>query len=154
MERTRELKLPARASLWNIASAFIARGVGAIGTPIFTRLLSVGEYGLYPLYTTWLGVVSALATLGLAGGAIYRGLQRYGDEKGRFISAAVGLFFSLFIPLGIILLLISPFAEGVTGLSPLVVAMLLSEILFSTVTAFASARARYEYKYKEQTVLH
>ena len=61
MEKVRAtsgVRLPAKATIWNIISAALARGVGAIGTPIFTRLLAPSEYGLYPLYTTWLGVVS------------------------------------------------------------------------------------------------
>ena len=157
MEKVRAtsgVRLPAKATIWNIFSAALARGVGAIGTPIFTRLLAPSEYGLYPLYTTWLGVVSALATLGLAGGVIYRGLQRYDSERGRFISSAMGLFFTIFLTLGSLIMLLSGVIERVTGLSPLILAMLLSEVLFSTIIAFSSARARYEYKYRSQAAIN
>ena len=146
--KKRRLRRPAMASVWAIMSSLFARGIGAVGTPIFTRLLTPTEYGLYPLYSSWLGVVSAVATLGLAGGAIYRGLQRFEERRGEFVSAALGLFFTVFLPLSGIIMLLSVYFEGVTGLSPSVVGMLLSEVLFSTVIAFSTARARYEYRYK------
>ena len=92
-----KLKLPAKASLWYIASSAISRTIGAAGTPIFTRLLTPEEYGLFPLYNTWLAVATVILTLELTGGVIYRGLQKFSHDRDKFLSAAFGLFLSVFL---------------------------------------------------------
>ena len=86
-QRKSGLRLPARASLWYVLSSAAARGVSMLGTPIFTRLLSPEEYGLYPLFNLWLGLFFAFATLELTGSALYRALQRFEGERAQVLSA-------------------------------------------------------------------
>lgn len=153
-KRQPTLKLPARAGIWNIISALVARGVGVVGTPIFTRLLTPTEYGLYPLYVTWLGVFTSVITLGLTSGAILRGLQRYEGRRVEFLSAAMGLFLTVF---GVGAVLILTFSEGIsrlTGLSTYLYGMILSEILLSGIIAFMLARQKYEYRYRASALIN
>ena len=91
------LRVPAKASLWHISSSILARGIGVAVTPIFTRLLTPEEYGLYPLYNTWIGIISVIITLELTGAVIYRGLQKFSEKKDEFISVTLGLFLTVFI---------------------------------------------------------
>ncbi len=147
-KRRPKVRVPAKAGIWSIISALVARGVGAVGTPIFTRLLTPEEYGLYPLYTTWLGVFTSLITLGLAGGAIYRGFQRYEGRSEEFLSAALGLFFTAFGVMGGAVILFGEPIAALTGLPTYLSYLMLTEILFSTVIAFMLAEKRYRYKYK------
>ncbi len=157
MERTKrapKLRLPARAGVWNILSAIVARGVGVVGTPIFTRLLTPTEYGLYPLYTTWLGVLTSVLTLGLTGGAILRGFQRYEGRRVEFLSAAMGLFLTVFGTCSVVVLLFLGEISRLSGLSASVLGMLLSEILLSGIISFMLARQKYEYKYRETALIN
>lgn len=44
-----------KASLWFLVCSFIQKGISVISTPIFTRLLTPEEYGLFqccPIYGT------------------------------------------------------------------------------------------------------
>ena len=91
------LRVPAKATVWYVGSGALARGIGALTTPIFTRLLTPEEYGLYPLYNSWIGVLSILITLEVTGNAIYRGYQNHSDAKDEFTSAALGLIGVLFV---------------------------------------------------------
>ncbi len=153
-KRKHALRLPARAGIWNIISAVVARGVGMVGTPIFTRILSPAEYGVYPLYTTWLGLFTSLATVGLAGGAIYRAYQRYGKEKNRLLSAALGLFFAIFGIFMLLTFLAAPLITSVSGLDSGILYMMLGDIFLSSVVGFCAARAKYEYKYKQLAAIN
>jgi O-antigen/teichoic acid export membrane protein len=126
----------------------MARAIGALGTPIFTRLLTPEEYGLYPLYVTWLGVFTVFVTLELTGAVMYRGLQRYGEDSDRFVGEALGLILTLSGFFGLIYVVFSRFINGLTGLdSPITVLMLL-EILASAIISLYTAKARFEYRYK------
>lgn len=153
-KREPTLKLPARAGIWNIISALVARGVGVVGTPIFTRLLTPTEYGLYPLYATWLGVFTSVISLGLTSSVILRGLQRYDGRRVEFLSAAMGLFLTIF---GVGAILLLTFAESIsrlTGLSTYLYGIMLSEILLSGIIAFMLARQRYEYRYQASALIN
>ena len=70
VKRRISLKVPAMATVWYIGSGALARAIGALSVPIYTRLLTPSEYGLFPLYTSWVGVLSVLVTLEITGAAI------------------------------------------------------------------------------------
>ncbi len=151
MEKAKRLpsvRLPARAGIWGIISSLVARGVGVVGTPIFTRLLTPAEYGLYPLYTTWSALIGVVATMGLTGGAIYRGMQRYSDRRESFLSAALGLMLTGFLGLVLLGIIFGRALSAVSGLSLSVIALLLSEVMLSGVIALTAAKHRYLYEYK------
>ena len=90
IKRKRALNVPALAGIWYTASSFLERGSAIIFTPIYTRLLSVEEYGIYSVYNGLLGIISVFSTLQISGGAIYRGLCEFENKDG-FISSALGL---------------------------------------------------------------
>ena len=141
------IRLPARASLWYIVSSAVARGVGVMGTPIFTRLLSAEEYGLFPLYNTWLTLFGAVFTLELGAGALTRALQRYGDEENRLVSAALGLCLTLTLIGGAVYLAL-PYPSRLTGLGRGVGFIMILHVLFNTVVGLYTAQERYRYSYR------
>lgn len=154
IKKRASLKLPARAGVWNIISGLIARGVGVVGTPLFTRLLTPAEYGLYPHYTTWLSVLTALVTAGLTGSAIYRGLQKYSSRREEFISAATGLALTLSSALILIGIPLGSYLTFITGLDGTILLALGAEIAFSSAVALRSAILRYHYKYKSLALIN
>lgn len=148
------LKIPAKASLWYIASGGIARAIGALSTPIFTRLLTPSEYGLYPLYNTWIGVLSVLVTLELTGSAIYRGFQKYADKKDDFTTAALGLLGIVFAIFCALYFAFYGILGDFTGLNIKVSIFMLVQIFASSIISLYLAKARFEYKYKAVAVLN
>lgn len=154
IKRRVAIKAPARASVWYIASSLAARVISALGTPIFTRLLTPEEYGLYPLYTSWLGIFTVVVTLEICGGAIYRGLQKSKEDKDAFISAMLGLIFVLFSVFLLAYLALGRYINALTGLGTAVTLLLLLQILANAVISLYSARARFEYRYKTVALLN
>lgn len=148
------LKLPAKASAWYIASGGLARAIGALSTPIFTRLLTPAEYGLYPLYNTWVGVLTVLVTLELTGGAIYRGFQKYEEKKNEFTTAVLGLLGAIFVAFCSLYFAFYSLFESFIGLNVRVSIFMLSQIFASAVISLYLARARFEYKYKAVALLN
>ena len=149
-----ELKIPAKASIWYIASSGIARTIGALCTPIFTRLLTPAEYGLYPLYTSWLSVFSVLVTLEMSGSIIYRGFQRFEDQKEDFTSAAIGLISAIFIGFCALYFALHDFVENFTGLDTKISIFMFIEIYGASIISLYLAKAKFEYKYKAVTLLN
>ncbi len=153
VKRIPKVKLPARASIWYIAAYSLQRSVGVLGTPIFTRLLSAEEYGLYPLFNTYLGIVTVVATLELTGGIALRGMQKFSERRAEFLSASLGLIATVF---SIICVLYFAFRGGInqlTGLSTPISALLLGQIFVNAVINLYTVREKYEYKYKSVALL-
>jgi len=143
----RMLNTPARASLWYLAATVLSRGVGMLGTPIFTRLLSAEDYGLFALFTSITGIIQVPLGLELSGTVCYSALEKFRKGRRRLMWAAshitllgAGAFLVLFLlfsrPLGDMLAL----ADSLLFLAP----------IYSLCTAIISlycAWMRYEYRY-------
>ena len=149
-----KLRVPAKASAWYIGSSVLAKGISTLVTPIFTRLLTPEEYGLYPLYLSWLSVFTILLSLELAGGVTYRGLQKFENDKDEFISVSFGLFLCVFIVFSTLYFAFSSFINSITGLSTFVTFLMLSTIFANTVISFYTAKAKYEYQYMRATLIN
>ena len=154
IKKSAVLKVPAKASVWYIGSGAASRAIGALSTPIFTRLLTPGEYGLYPLYTSWIGVLSVLVTLEITGSAIYRGFQKYGECEADFTSAALGLLSSVFVGFCALYFAFYSFLGQYIGLTIPISIFMLVQIFASSVISLYLAKARFEYKYRAVAALN
>ena len=142
------LKVPARASLWYIASSAVARSISVVGTPIFTRLLTPAEYGVFPHYMTYFSLFSAIATLELSGSVILRGMQRFANGRDRLVSGAVGLCGLCWAVFSLGYFGLSLAVGDISGLGGTMTAVLLVHVLFNAIISIYTARLRYEYKYR------
>ena len=79
------LRLPAKATIYYTLSSALAKAVGILTTPIFTRILSGEDYGKYTLYMSWLGLCTTICTSFVSQGVIYRGLEKFKTQKEEFI---------------------------------------------------------------------
>ena len=52
-----------KSGIWYTAANFITKGIGFLTTPIFTRLLTHNDYGMYSNYASWLSTFGGFATL-------------------------------------------------------------------------------------------
>lgn len=142
------MKLPARASLSYTLSYIFGRSVGVLGTPIFTRLLSPSEYGLYPLFNTYLGIAAVIATLEITGGIALSGMQKFESRRSEFISSSMGLIAVVFSVFSLLYFTLRGRINALTGLSTPLSAILLGQIFVNAVISLYTAEKKYEYKYK------
>ena len=66
----RELSKPVKAAMWFVICSFIQRGISMITTPIFTRILTQEEYGLFSTYTSWQVIFDIFISLSISASAI------------------------------------------------------------------------------------
>ena len=90
IKKIKRINKPALAGLWYTASSVLERGSAVIFTPIYTRLLTPNEYGIYSIFVGFCAVTGVIATLQISGGTVYKGLREFGSE-GSFTSSALGL---------------------------------------------------------------
>lgn len=92
MNKYKALPVPAKASFWFFLFR-TAKGISTITTPIFTRLLTMKEYGNFSVFNSWLGIIYIVITMRLTNGMNTRGVIKYSECKEGFSSGGSADFF-------------------------------------------------------------
>ncbi len=153
-EREIHISKPAVAGFFYMASNILAKAVALFTTPLFTRLLSPSDFGLYSLYTSWLGVFSVIMALGLSGGAVYRALGKFSKKESELLSGAFGIIMLSFGVFLTALLLLGKTAERLFSLPQYILAMLLCEVFLNTSETLLFASLRYKYAYLKICIIN
>lgn len=147
-ESYRKLNIGIKASFWFALCNIIQKGIMMLSVPIFTRMLSTKEYGVYSVYQSWYSILTIVVTLYLYGGVYNKGMIKYEDERDYFTSTIQG--FSCLVTLFClaIYLLNIDFWTKIFELKPFHMLMMFGQMLFSPAYMYWAARQRFEYKYK------
>lgn len=153
INKYKSLPVQVKASFWFLICSFIQRGLSVITTPIFTRLLSTSEYGLFSVFSSWKGIVAIFVTLSLSAGVYTQGLIKFSDNRDVFSSSLQGLTTTLVV-LWVSIYLINPgFWNKCFSLSTIQMFALFAVIWSSAAFAFWSAEQRVYYKYKALVII-
>ena len=154
-KRLSKINLPAAASLWYSIANMISRGATFIFTPLFTRTLPPSEYGIYSLYTSYMGIFTVITTLELSGNAAYLGLSKFErSEKDKFISSALGLQIFLSALAFTVYIIFRDGINSATSLSSPLTLLLLLQIFINSAEGLYFAKKRYSYNYKPVTLIN
>lgn len=142
------LPAPAKASLWFIITSLIQKGVTVVTIPIFTRLLTPEQFGIFNLYQAWLSIILIIATLNLAAGVFNNGMVKYEQDREGFTSSLVGLSTALTVVFLFIYLLFKEFWNELFSLPTEVMIVMFAQILANAAFSLWAIRQRFDYKYK------
>jgi O-antigen/teichoic acid export membrane protein len=138
-----------RASFWFLICAFLQKGISLITTPIFTRLLSVAEYGQYSVFSSWLTIITVFVSLNLYSGVYTQGLVKFEENRKEYSSSLQGLCLTLVSIWTVIYWLFHDFWNEVFSLTTIQMTAMLLMIWTTSVFNFWSVEQRVDYKYKK-----
>ena len=138
-----------KASFWFLICSFMQKGISAISTPIFTRLMSTAEYGQYNGFLSWESILRVVITLNLFYGIFTSGLVKYKERRPEFVSALQGLTLSLVFFWFIIYFLFSDFFNGIFSLTTSQMVCLIGQVWTTAIFSFWAAEQRVEYEYRK-----
>ncbi|MBR5139645.1 MAG: oligosaccharide flippase family protein [Clostridia bacterium] len=147
VKRRFKLKKPASAGILYTALSAMERGSSVIFAPIYTRLLLPEEYGIYSLFISFMGIISIFSTLEISGGAVYRALREFEDEK-RVSSAAIGLISITSLLTFLAYLLFSDFINSFSKLNTYLTVILFVQVFLNGIRAIKSSSAKFSYDKK------
>lgn len=136
-----------KATIWFTLCSFIQKGISFITVPIFTRLLSTEEFGVFSIYTSWVTILSIIVTLNLSAGGFNNAMIKFKDDRDSFVSAMLGLLLCL---LSVGFLVYQVFQKQIIefiGLSDTMINLMFIEMGVTTIFGIWSQRLRFEYKY-------
>ena len=135
-------------SIWFTFCNFFQKGISMLSVPIFTRLMTTDEYGVYSVYQSWYQILTVIVTLNLFAGVYNKGLVKYEDDKDRFTSSMQGLSTFTTIVFFFIYLIAIDFWTKIFELTPIYMLSMFMELMFVPAYSYWSARQRFEYRYK------
>lgn len=152
-EQYAQISLPVRASIWFVICSVVQKGIAFIVTPVYTRILSTEEYGIFNVSGTWLTVFTILLTFNMSYGVFNNGMVKYKDERPQYISSMIGLT-AMVTLLGICLFTV--FHDRVISflqLNFVIILAILIRILFTPSLNYWNAYQRYTYNYRPLIVV-
>lgn len=143
----RSLPTVVKASLWYTLCSILIKGTSFLTVPIFSRVLSVEDYGKYTLYNSWVQLFTVLMTLNLSMGVFLKGLVKYEDQRDKYVASMQILTAIICMVWLVLFLLGKSFFESITGLPFSFLFVMIFHILMISAINFWSTRLRFEYKY-------
>ncbi|MBQ9219660.1 oligosaccharide flippase family protein [Succinivibrio sp.] len=123
----------------------IQRGINFLLAPIYTRILSLEEYGNLSAFMTWCSVFSVVFTLNLSNGSFNKAMSKYENDRARYLSSMTGLLFVSCL-IGFLLILAFRYFFCYFSLSFLEIICLFISIYFQMVVFLYCSKIRYEHK--------
>ncbi len=150
IKKYNNMSAPVKMAFWFLICSFLQKGIGLITTPIFTRIMTDGEFGRYSVYQSWYSIISVFATLSISGNCFTRGLVVEENEKKRHElgSSFYGLIVLIVTGFGIVYFFIRDWINNITHLTSY--QFLMMGIDFVTIQASSlwinAKRVKYEYR--------
>ncbi|WP_129408564.1 oligosaccharide flippase family protein [Marinitoga lauensis] len=141
-----------KSGIWYIITDFMLKGMAFITLPIFTRLLSVKEYGLVSIYMVLVGIFAIITGLDL-NSSIGTGLYDFKHTKDEFLSSILflSLINFLFIASGIIFF--KKYLSIKLKITEDIIIFSLLSGYFSFIINFFITKLVFEKNYKKKTLL-
>ncbi len=157
IQKYKNLSLPLKVSVWFFVCSLLQKGLAFLTTPLFTRLLSVDDYGIVSIFYSWEQIVVIFVTLGLANSVFNVGLVHNPDDRDNFQSSMLGISLVSALFFSFLLWAFFPLISPSVQLENKYIAILPILCFFATVLQMWSLRERFEYHYKAMaliTLLH
>lgn len=143
-----DLPQPVKASLWFTICSILQKGVSFLTVPIFTRMLSVEEYGVISLFSAWQSILSIFATLNLSYQIFNNGMVKFEQDRDGYTTAMLGLSNLVTIILFLLYLLFHSSLEALLSLPLEAMSMMFLGFLFSAATNLWTVYQRYLFEYR------
>lgn len=144
---------PVKASIWFTICSVLQKGITLLSTPIFTRLLTTEQYGVYSVYQSWYFIINIFATLNLYAGVYNTGMTKFSDDRPRFTSVMLGLSTTLTVVLFLVYVSFEKFWLSIFDLAPVFMYAMFLEFVFAPAYSFWAAEQRFDYKYKKLVIV-
>lgn len=134
-------------------SSFITSASGFLVTPIFTRLLSLDEYGLIAQYNSWLNIVAVFATLSLSFGVYQVAMNEFKDDRDSYTLSSLILSNLATIVVFAPIFFFSNWFSDYFHLPNSLLVLMFIYLLFNPAMSMWIARQRYELEYKRVAII-
>lgn len=145
----KHMPLAVKAAAWFVICSMAQKCIGLITVPIFTRIMTSSQYGIYSAYMSVYNMMTIFCTLSMEKCAYINGIAKASDEKEKNSVAIplLSLSFVITVSIFVLYLVFQNQVNRLTGLDTPLMIMMFVQIVFGPPVIFWSTKQRYEYKY-------
>lgn len=143
----------AKASLWFTICSILQKSVYFFIIPIYTRILSINEYGIYSLFLSWATIIYNFSALNLAGNSFNVGLIKYSDDRNKYVSSTMGLIWVSTIFTFIIFFILKFFNLQIIDFNDIIVIFLFLDLFAQGTIDLWTNKQKFDLKYKNLVLI-
>ena len=150
LNKYKKMSITAKAGIWFVVCSCLQSGIKFISLPIFANIMSVTEYGIVTLYTSWMSVIFIFATLALgrSNGVFYVAMVKFPKDRDKFTTSMEGLTIFLCIIVHILMFFSTYLFGDWMGIGKFQYFAMCIELIGYGIMLLWSLRMRYDYNYK------
>lgn len=151
IQKYRQMSNVAKATLWFTFATILQKGISFITVPIFTRIMTPDQYGLFSVYLSWMSVLTILGGMDFHTCVYINGLAKMEDEKEKDDLAVSLLDLSFLITAGWLMIywIAKDIANQYMEMTTPMVLLMFLEVFFIPAVNLWSTKQRYTYQYKK-----
>jgi len=153
LEKYKNMNVMVKASIWFTICSIIQKGISVITLPIFTRIMSIEQYGEYNVFLTWYNIILIIISFNIQSEVFNKGLSEHKDSMSKYTNNQIGLMIILLFIYTIIYVLFRNFINNILHLSTFMMFLIIIEIFCSTIIEFWRSQKKFEYNYKKIVVI-
>lgn len=148
LEKYKNIPVELKCSGWYMVCNAFQNAIGFITLPVYSRILTTEQYGLYSIYLSWMNLLVVFTNLNLQHGVFHTAMMKYEKNRDRFIAAVQGL--TTVFSLGWLLLYLctSNLWNRLFQIPTWLMVVMAFEMLFFPAKDYWSTKLRFEYKYR------
>ena len=131
-DKYRNMSKVAKAAMWFAFATIMQKGISFFTVPVFTRIMTTEQYGLFNVYLSWTTVLNIIVTMELHSCAYLNGLAKMDtdEEKNELATSLLNLSFILTLGWFTIYLIFREWLNNFLGISTVMVVFMFLEIFF------------------------
>lgn len=149
INKYKSLPISVRAGIWFTICNVLQKGISFITMPIFTRIMTTEEYGIYTVYNSWYSIIVIFATLNLSSFVFSKGLVKYKENREELQLSFQGLNCTITIALFILYLCFHNSINEYLELSTAMMFLMFLQLLFEPTLQYWTVKKRFEYDYRK-----
>lgn len=142
----------ATAGIWYTIGNILIKGLSFLTLPLFTRLMSLSDYGLYTTYIAYESILVVIISLGLYSSLKSANLQ-YPNKIDNYVSTVSLLPIVSTTLLVLISLVLSPVLIPIFGFGLSFILLMIIQALGSTILTMFNCRISLDYSYKSYLLI-
>lgn len=136
-----------KAVFWLTICTLLQKGISIITVPIFTRIMSTNDYGIFNEFISWENIIQLFTTLSLHTGIFNTAMIKNEDRHSVVVSSYLGLTSITTIVVFVIYFPFREYISSAMGLEEKVVYFMFLNLFLAPALNLWMAQQRYEYKY-------
>ncbi len=150
LKKYKSMSKVSKAAMWFAFATVLQKGVAFLTAPIFARIMTSEQYGLFNVYLSWTSVLTIVSTMEFHNCAYLNGIAKLEseDEKKEIAVSLLNLSFVITCVWIFIYFLLRKPINQVLRMPTKMIILMFSEILFIPAVNFWTVKQRYTYHYR------